>query len=136
MKHQYMMRCSLGFVVSLIADRVVIHSCWYSTVLHSGARPLKPVWVPWLRVSTVMFIVEKGMEWQVGRVMGSRVVLFMHTHAHTSLSMSEDALEARWSAGAMVGMLGTTVPNSPLWVLGRRFFVLYDHRGCYGGCAC
>ena len=79
-----------------------------------------------------MFTVEKGVRWWVERVTGSRVVLFMHMHAHTSLSMSGDALEARWSGGAMVGMLGTTVPSSPLWVLGWRFL----HRGCCGGRAC
>ena len=77
-----------------------------------------------------MVTVEKGVGWWVERVIGSRVVPFMHMHAPTSPSTSRDALEARWSGGAMVGMLGTTVPSSPLWVMGRRLFHRCFWRSC------
>ena len=66
-----------------------------------------------------LLTVEKGVRQGLVRVTSSRVVPFMHMHAHTSLSTSGDA-DSRWSGGAMVGMLGTTVPSSPLWVLGWR----------------
>ena len=75
--------------------------------------------------------VEKDVRHGLVRVTSSRVVPFMHMHAHTSLSTSGDA-ESRWSGGAMVGMLGTTVPRSPWCVLGRRLF----HRCCRGRACC
>ena len=75
--------------------------------------------------------VEKEVRQGLMRVTSSRVVPFMHVHAHTSLSTSGDA-QWCWSGRAMVGMLGTIVPDSPLWVLDRRLF----HRGCRGRVCC